>query len=71
MLNTKQLSEYLGCSIITARQLMATRKDMPAIRVGKNWKIEKRMLKSSLKRPWRKEEIYYLALKKKLHYLTD
>lgn len=48
MLNTQQLSQILGCSIVTARALMATRKDLPAIRVEKNWKISKKALEKWL-----------------------
>lgn len=37
---TKQLAEILGCSIPTARQLFY-RRDFPALKIGKNYKVEK------------------------------
>lgn len=37
---TADIAEILGCSIITARQIM-NRKDFPLIRVGKNYKVFK------------------------------
>lgn len=38
-LNTKEVSEALGCSLPTARQIMM-RADFPLVRVGKNLKVE-------------------------------
>ncbi len=37
---TKQVAECLGCSIPTARQLFY-RHDFPALKIGKNFKVEK------------------------------
>lgn len=37
---TKQLAELMGCSIPTARQLFY-RRDFPALKIGKNYKVEK------------------------------
>lgn len=37
---TKQIASMLGCSIPTARQLFY-RKDFPALKIGKNLKVEK------------------------------
>lgn len=37
---TKQVAQCLGCSIPTARQIFH-RKDFPALKVGKNFKVEK------------------------------
>lgn len=37
---TSDIAEILGCSMITARQIM-NRKDFPLIRVGKNYKVFK------------------------------
>ena len=37
---TKQVAQCLGCSISTARQLFY-RKDFPALKIGKNFKVEK------------------------------
>lgn len=37
---TKQVAKCLGCSIPTARQLFY-RADFPALKIGKNYKVEK------------------------------
>jgi len=37
---TKQVAQCLGCSIPTARQLFY-RADFPALKIGKNFKVEK------------------------------
>ena len=37
---TKQIAKALGCSIPTARQLFY-RADFPALKIGKNYKVEK------------------------------
>ncbi len=37
---TKEVSQMLGCSLPTAREIMR-RKDFPLIKVGKNMKVEK------------------------------
>lgn len=37
---TKQVAQCLGCSIPTARQLFY-RRDFPALKIGKNYKVEK------------------------------
>lgn len=39
-LNTKQVAEFFGTSLATARQMMK-RKDFPLIMVGKNMKVRK------------------------------
>lgn len=39
-LTTEDVAACLGCSVITARQIMS-RKDFPLIRVGKNYKVFK------------------------------
>ena len=39
-LNTKQVAQCLGCSITTARHLFY-RRDFPALKIGKNYKVEK------------------------------
>lgn len=38
--NTKKVAQMLGCSIPTARQLFY-RNDFPALKIGKNYKVEK------------------------------
>lgn len=38
--NTKQVAAMLHCSIPTARQLFY-RRDFPALKIGKNYKVEK------------------------------
>ena len=38
--NTKDVAKCIGCSIPTARQLFL-RKDFPALKIGKNYKVEK------------------------------
>ncbi len=38
--NTKKVAQMLGCSIPTARQLFY-RRDFPALKIGKNYKVEK------------------------------
>lgn len=43
--NTKKVAQMLGCSIPTARQLFY-RNDFPALKIGKNYKVEKTLLKS-------------------------
>nr|WP_316616976.1 helix-turn-helix domain-containing protein [uncultured Ruminococcus sp.] len=50
-LNTKQVAEALGCSLPTARNIMLKSADFPAIRVGKNLKVnEQAFLEWSKKR---------------------
>lgn len=50
-MNTKQVAEALGCSLPTARNIMLKCADFPAIRVGKNLKVnEQAFLEWSKKR---------------------
>lgn len=42
-LNTKEVASALNCSIPTARQLFH-RPDFPALKVGKNFRVEKSAL---------------------------
>ena len=39
-LNTKDISEFLNCSIPTARQIM-NRPDFPLVKAGKNYRVLK------------------------------
>lgn len=41
---TKEVSEFLSCSVPTARQIMK-RSDFPLIMVGKNMRVSKKALK--------------------------
>lgn len=41
--NTKEVAAALGCSIPTARQLFH-RADFPALKIGKNFRVEKNAL---------------------------
>ncbi|MBR1531725.1 MAG: helix-turn-helix domain-containing protein [Eubacterium sp.] len=41
--NTKEVAADLGCSIPTARQLFH-RADFPALKIGKNFRVEKNAL---------------------------
>ena len=38
--NTQQVAQCMGCSLTTARQIFR-RPDFPALKIGKNFKVEK------------------------------